>query len=95
MWPAFPAADYYGSSAPPRRHQPTACLPGDQRAAGRGGGHRGGSHVHWWTVRRGRCPTMPLQHRHGYAADLHRGLPTGDITRPGSSRPMVASMRAA
>ena len=25
---------------------------------------------------------MPLQHRHGYAADLHRGLPTGDINRP-------------
>ena len=22
---------------------------------------------------------MPLQHRHGYAADLHRGLPAGDI----------------
>src|SRR4051794_30778214 len=28
---------------------------------------------------------MPLQHRHGYAAGLHRGLPTGDITQPGSS----------
>jgi hypothetical protein len=28
---------------------------------------------------------MPLQHRHGYAADLHRGLPTGDIARPRSS----------
>ena len=25
---------------------------------------------------------MPLQHRHGYAAGLHRGLPTGDINRP-------------
>ena len=29
---------------------------------------------------------MPLQHRRGYAADLHRGLPTGDITRSRSSR---------
>src|SRR3954447_14616265 len=28
---------------------------------------------------------MPLQHRRGYAADLHRGLPTGDITQPRSS----------
>ncbi len=28
---------------------------------------------------------MPLQHRHGYAADLHRGLPTGDITQSRSS----------
>jgi hypothetical protein len=28
---------------------------------------------------------MPPQHRHGYTADLHRGLPIGDITRPRSS----------
>jgi hypothetical protein len=26
-----------------------------------------------------RCPAMPLRLRHGYAADLHRGLPTADI----------------
>jgi len=25
---------------------------------------------------------MPLPLRHDYAADLHRGLPTGDINRP-------------
>jgi len=25
---------------------------------------------------------MPLPHRHDYAADLHHGLPTGDINRP-------------
>jgi len=28
---------------------------------------------------------MPLQHRHGYAAGIHRGLPTGDITQSRSS----------
>jgi hypothetical protein len=28
---------------------------------------------------------MPLQPRHGYAADLRRGLPAGDIYRRGSS----------
>jgi hypothetical protein len=27
---------------------------------------------------------MPLRSRHGYAADLHHGLPTGDITQPRS-----------
>ena len=27
------------------------------------------------TVRRDRHPAMPLHHRHGYAADLHHGLP--------------------
>lgn len=30
---------------------------------------------------------MPLQHRHGYAAGLHHGLPAGDITQPRSSPP--------
>ena len=27
MWPAFPASNYYGSSAPSRRHQPATDLP--------------------------------------------------------------------
>src|SRR4051812_2934042 len=40
MRPAFPASDYYGPSAPFRRHQPTAGLPTT------GGRHRDGSHVH-------------------------------------------------
>jgi len=43
---------------------------------------------------------MPLQHRHDYAAVLHRGLPVGDFTRPGSSLPdddnaVVEKVRAA
>jgi hypothetical protein len=29
---------------------------------------------------------MPLRPCHGYAADLHRGLPGGDLTRPGVPR---------
>src|ERR1019366_9532894 len=33
---------------------------------------------------------MPLQHRHGYAAGIHRGLPTGDINQPRSSPPGYA-----
>lgn len=28
-----------------------------------------------------RCPAMPLQHRHGYAAGIHRGLRTGQKNR--------------
>ena len=51
------------------------------------GDRRDGSHVHSRTVRRVRRPAMPLQHRHGYAAGLHRGLPAGDINRPRSSPP--------
>ncbi len=38
---------------------------------------------------------MPLRHRHGYAADLHCGLPTGDINQPRSSPPNVGWVRAA
>ncbi len=38
---------------------------------------------------------MPLQHRHGYAAGIHHGLPTGDITQPRSSLPDGAIIDAA
>ena len=40
---------------------------------------------------------MPLRPRHGYAADLHRDLPAGDINQPGSSlcRRVAAEVRAA
>ena len=37
--------------------------------------------------RRGRRPALPLQHRHGYAAGLHRGLPTDSTNRLRSSPP--------
>jgi hypothetical protein len=93
MCTAFPCSDYYRSSVPPRRHQPATGLPADQLAAGREGHCRDGSHVHSWTVRRDRRPAMPLQHRHGYAAGIHRGLRAGDITQPQSSPPQHASAR--
>ena len=32
---------------------------------------------------------MPLRHRQDYAVDLYRGLPTGDINQPKSSRPVM------
>jgi hypothetical protein len=35
--------------------------------------------------RRGRCPAVPRQPRHGYAADLHRGLPADESCRPSES----------
>jgi hypothetical protein len=87
MWPAFPAPDYYGSSAPPRPRQPTTGLPTRLLAAAQARDDRDGSHVHSRSVRRDRRPAMPLQHRRGYAADLHRGLLTGDITQSRSSPP--------
>ena len=96
MWTALPPSDYYGSSAPSWRHRPATGLPAGQRGAGRGGDRQGGSHVHSRTDRRVRCPTMPLRHRHGYAAGIHRGLPVGDIDRPRSSWPNpLVPLRAA
>ena len=94
MWPAFPASDYYGSSAPSHRHQPATGLPTRRPGWAAGRGRRDGSHVHSPTVRRGRRPAMPLQHRHGYAAGIHRGLPAGDINRPKSS-PHIVRVRVA
>lgn len=91
MWPAFPAPDYYGPSAPTRRHQPATRLPCDRRN-GCGGGRRVGSHVHSRFVRRGRCPAMPLRPRHAYPAALQRGLPAGDINRY-RSRPLRPEKR--
>jgi len=88
MYTAFPCSDYYGSSAPLRRHQPATGLP---RHAGRD--QRSGSHVHSRTLQRGRCPAMPLQPRHGYAAVLHRDLPAGDIDRPMSSPTGLSGVR--
>lgn len=82
MWPAFPASDYYGSSAPSRRHQPTTDLPAHTTEEEWVRDRRDGSHVHRMTARPGRRPAMPLPLRHDYAAGIHRGLPTGDINRP-------------
>ena len=45
--------------------------------------------------RQGRRPTMPLQHRHGYAAGLHRGLPVGALHRPRSSPHQTVWVRVA
>ena len=37
---------------------------------------------------------MPLRPRHGYAVDIHRGLPTGDLNRSESSPPDSHSRQA-
>ena len=76
MCPAFLGSDYYGPSAPSRRQQPTVDLPADQQAAGRVGQPRDGSHVHHVPVDRIGAQLNPCSLANGYAAGIHRGLPT-------------------
>ncbi len=80
MHDTFCRSDYYGFSVPPvansrQRTCPTTDL------AGRGEGDN-----RWFprspcTGRRGRCPAMPLQHRHTYTAGIRCGLTTGTINQ--------------
>jgi len=86
MWPAFPASDYYGPSAPSRRYQPTASLPATARRR-QGGRHQDGSHVHHASIDGIGAQLFPLQHRHEYAAGLPRGLTTDRITSASESPP--------
>jgi hypothetical protein len=67
MWPAFPTADYYGSSATPRRQQRTVRLPRPVRVGGR---RRDASHVHHQPVGRVGAQLYP-----GGIAAHHRNTP--------------------
>ena len=47
-------------------------------------------------IDRVRCPAIPRQHRHGYAAGIHRGLPASDLTgRRVPRSPMTERVRTA
>ena len=85
MWTAFPPSDYYGPSAPLRRHRPATGVPSCVPSGMTGRDRRSGSHVHLGSVPQAWCPAMPQRLRHGYAAGIHHGLPFGDINRKQSS----------
>ena len=76
MWPAFPASDYYGSSATPRRQQRTVRLP----RAKLGGHRRDASHVHHQPVGRVGAQLYP-----GGIATPHRNTRRG-LARPTNKR---------
>jgi hypothetical protein len=59
MQAALLPSDYYGGSATPGRHQPTAGLPATPLAVGREGQHPGASHVHHVPVGRGGTQLFP------------------------------------
>jgi len=86
MQPAFPVSDYYGGSALSPHHQTTAVLPATDLAGQQVGRHGDSSHVHHTADRRGWCPAIPLQPRHGYAAGFPRGL-LADEKQPATESP--------
>jgi hypothetical protein len=94
MRPALPASHYYGGSATPGRHQPTAGLPAAVLAARREGRPPDASHVHRVPVGRV-VPSFPRQPRHGYGAGLPRGLLGRKGCDPRSRRPPRSSPVAA
>ena len=88
MHAAFPRPEYYDGSAPPAPSAGVAPIPAPAPPA-----EGGAWNEHGWFPRsllsgqRARHPALPLRHRHGYAAVLHRGLQarTGE-TQPGVPR---------
>jgi len=81
MWPAFPASDYYGPSAPARGHQPTAGLP----AAAHPGRRKGDS---------GTVPTFTMSRSTGWAPSSSPEASPRVPRRP-SSRPPTDCIRPA
>ena len=81
MCTSLACPDYYGASAPSRAIGRRRVYPtGPGRIPGRG------NDTGWFpcSLRIDRSawhPALPRQHRHGYAADLHRDLPTGTPSR--------------
>src|SRR6266508_6594487 len=67
MWTALPSSEYYGASAPSRRHQPTVGLAALPRwVRGRVRRHRDGSHVHRQPIGGGGVQLYPCSIAPGY-----------------------------
>jgi hypothetical protein len=88
MRPAFPASDYYGGSAPARRHQPTLSLP----CPTKGEGTTGGFPRSLPFDRRDRRPAFPLRacrgdkRSHSPRDPDHRHPPRSGTGFPGKFR---------
>ena len=94
-WLAGPLRHVHASRVPGllRGLRPTPRLQRTVRLSRhRGWSPRGGTGTRWFPCspridRPGRHPALPRQHRHGYAAGLHRDLPTGTPSRFGVGHP--------
>jgi len=75
-WPAFPSSEYYDGSAPSAPVSRHRTYPPITRLAGAFAGAPDEwfprSLLFGWRIRH---PALPLRPRHGYAVDLHHGLP--------------------
>jgi hypothetical protein len=76
----------------PRLHQ-TTCLSHQPRGSGTAGTMRDGSRVHREPIDQLGTQLCPGSIANGYAADFHRGLPTGTLNRL-RSRPSPLDSRA-
>src|SRR5436190_5713794 len=90
MWPAFPAPEYYGGSAPPGPFSGRRAYPRPELAARQQGTATGRFPRSLSFARRRRSPAVSQRHRHEYAADLPHGLP-GPVKEP--SREVPAARR--
>src|SRR6266508_2298860 len=96
MWPAVPASDYYGPSAPPPGYQQTACLSAAtlEWAAVRGPG--GGSHVHHRPVDGGGVQLFPCSIAtttpQAFTVASRKGLPHPARESPVASVPRACAL---
>ncbi len=71
MWPAFPASDYYGGSAPPGPFNGRCVYPAPLTRCQKGAGAATGRFpCSLLFARRSRSPTVSQRPRHRYAVDL-------------------------
>lgn len=89
MYVPLARSEYYDGSAPPAPSADVVPIPSPSRWL-----RDGLWSDHGWfprsllSGRRVRHPALPLRHRHGYAVDLRRDLPTQtNKTQPGVPRP--------
>jgi hypothetical protein len=93
MYGPFVRSDYYGVSAPPRAFNRRCVYPTNPDGSGAAGTMRDGSRVHREPIDQLGIQLCPGSIANGYAADFHRGLPTGTPGRL-RSRPFTWNSRA-
>jgi hypothetical protein len=93
MYAPLARSDYYRASAPPRAFNRRRIYPVNPHGFGATGTMRDGSRVHREPIDQLGTQLCPGSIANGYAADLHRGLPTGTLSRL-RSRPSTPDGRA-